>query len=126
MVMKNIQIEKSSVWILWLALASVFIIAALAEFKVIDLTPQTSSIMTIFGALFVLAEIGWFTAVRKGAKIVTYIGLVVVAITLLGSILSLANTGQEFNDAIAPIKGIVNILLVLYIIAVAFTSKKQI
>src|SRR3990167_5614554 len=126
MVMKNIQVEKSSVWILWLALASVFIIAALAEFKVIDLTPQTSSIMTIFGALFVLAEIGWFTAVRKGAKIVTYIGLVVVAITLLGSILSLANTGQAFNDAIAPIKGIVNILLVLYIIAVAFTSKKQI
>ena len=114
----QLKIRKSSIWILWLFLAVMFSIAALASFDIIDLSAQTTAIMTLFGALFILAEIGWFSAVR-GKSIIRILGLIVALIAGIGAVLNLFGLVIEMLE---PIQGVVAVLLVIYVFIVAFTK----
>ena|SRR3990167_11398826 len=116
----NLKIQKSSVGILWLLLAVIFIVPVLANFGIVDITAQTASITTLLGSLFVLGEIGWFKAVRTKLNPVRIGGLAVGIIAGLGAVLQIFEI-----DALAfldPIQGVLSILLIVYIVIVAFTN----
>jgi len=119
--MKNyLNIEKQSVPWLFMLVALPLLVAALDQFKVINLTPYLASVMVLFMAIFVFIELG-FRAKVKGFKLgkspFRIFGLVVLLLSVLLAVLNLVGV---YFGLLESIQGILSILLVIYVIAVAF------
>lgn len=121
--MKNyLNIEKNSVPWLFMLVALPLIIAALDQFSVINLTPYLASVMVLFMAIFVFIELG-FKARIKGFKLgkspFRIFGLAVLLAAVVLAALSLLGV---YFAAYETIQGVVSILLIIYVIAVAFVK----
>jgi hypothetical protein len=119
--MKNyLNIEKQSVPWLFLLVALPLVVAALDQFKVINLTPYLASVMVLFMAIFVFIELG-FKAKVKGFKLgkspFRIFGLIVLLLSVLLALLQLIGV---YFAALESIQGVLSILLIVYVIAVAF------
>jgi hypothetical protein len=117
-----LHIENKSVPWLFVLVALPLIVAALDQFKVINLTPYLGSAMILFMAIFVFIELG-FKAAVKGFKLgkspFRIFGLAVLLVSVLMAVLNLVGV---YFALFETIQGVVSILLIVYVIAVAFTK----
>lgn len=121
--MKNyLHIESKSVPWLFLLVALPLVVAALDQFKVINLTPYLGSVMILFMAIFVFIELGFRAAVpgfKLGKSPFRIFGLLVLLLAVVMAVLVLIGV---FFPLFETIQGVVSVLLIVYVIAVAFTK----
>jgi hypothetical protein len=121
--MKNyLHIENKSVPWLFLLVALPLVIAALDQFNIINLTPYLASVLVLLMAIFVFIELG-FKAKMPGFKLgkspFRLFGLLVLIIAVLMAMLGLIGV---YFPVFEQIQGVVSVLLIVYVIAVAFTK----
>lgn len=121
--MKNyLKIEKKSVPWLFAIVALPLLVAALDQFNVINLTPYLASTLVIFMAMFVFTELGFRlskSGFRLGKSPFRIFGLLVTAVAFLLAVLSLLGVYFAIFESI---QGVLSILLMVYVIGVAFTK----
>tara|TARA_Y100000034_G_C6600943_1_gene261414 strand:+ start:52 stop:417 length:366 start_codon:yes stop_codon:yes gene_type:complete len=120
MAKKTLKIESQSIPLLFLLAIVPLLIAVLNQFGVIDLTVYTGSLLTILGGLFVASEIGLMGMLRKrklGKDPLRIFGALVVTVAIITAGLSLFGMSIGILN---PILGIVNTLVIVYIVVEAF------
>ena len=121
--MKNyLNIEKQSVPWLFMLVALPLVIATLDQFNVISLTPYLASVMVLFMAIFVFIELGFKAKIRGfklGRSPFRIFGLIVLVLSVLLAILQLVGV---YFALLESIQGVLSILLIIYVIAVAFSK----
>ena len=116
----KLKIEHSSIPFLYLILALPLLIAILAQFNVISLTKFVPAILTILAGLFVMSEVGVMGMIRQkklGKDLVRIFG-VVVAVTAI--VLATISIFMTFPAVLSGAQGVVNILLVIYVLIEGF------
>lgn len=118
-----VNIRKTSVSIVFLGLAIVAILNVLASFKILDWTGQSSHILTIVFALFLLSEVMFFNAIKniKKGNIVDLLIVVIGTLALLIAGLNILNIQMDFFD---PILGVLNVAIAISFIVEVFRKNK--
>lgn len=116
----GLKVQKSSFMVLYLALLLTLAVPTLAYFHLIDLSKYVSGSITILAGLFVLLELGWKSAIKKQAVMkdpLRFFGVIVAFIAIVAALIGFAGWSVGFLDAI---QGIVNALVMVYVIVEAF------
>jgi uncharacterized membrane protein len=119
--MVKLKLEKGSVPILYLVLIIPLVIALLGSFGWINLTSFTASILLLLTSLFVMTEVGFMGMVKRKKVTKDFInlgGAVVALLMVITTVWSLV-TGSPLN-LLAPIQGVLGILVVAYVFITAF------
>jgi len=107
----NVKVGKSAVRVVFLGLAILILLNILARFNILDLTASSANIITIIGALFLLAEVGIMSLIRSGVPskagvVINWLIAIVALLALVASGLGLVNVTLEI---LSPIQGIVDV-----------------
>lgn len=118
---KNIvKVENRTIPILYLILVVPLVVAALDQFGIINLMTYVAPILTILAGLFVMSEVGVMGMIRQrklGKDALRIFGALVATIAVITAALSLFGITIGFLE---PIQGIVNVLVILYVVIEGF------
>ncbi|MFW5793882.1 MAG: hypothetical protein ACOCV1_00130 [Bacillota bacterium] len=118
--MAVLKIKDKSIKFLYLFAIAPLLIAVLSQFNVIDLSSQSTSILTILASLFILSEVGVMSMVQNkklSKDPLRVFGALVAIIAILGATLSLS--GVTFA-ILNTIQGLINALVIIYVIMEGF------
>ena len=116
----GLKVQKSSFAILYVALLLTLAVPTLAYFHIVDLSKYVSGSITVLAGLFILLELGWKSAIKKQAVMkdpLRFFGVIVAFVAILGALMGFI--GLSFG-ALDAIQGIVNALVMVYVIIEAF------
>lgn len=119
--MRNlVNVKKQSVVVLYLIFALPLLIAALAQFGIIDLSGYVINTLTLLGGMFVLFEVGGINILRRKnffSDPFRAFGGIVAIVAILGATLSFFNISFGFLNSV---QGTLNLLVVLYVVIEGF------
>ena len=117
----DVKVGKKAVRVVFIGLAILILINIMARFNLFDFTASSANILTIIGALFLLAEVGIMKLVRSTPSgtgaVINWLIAIVALLALLTSGLGLVGITIA---ALTPIQGIVDIGLLIFIIIEIF------
>ncbi len=116
-----IKIKDRSVPLLYLIVIVPLLLAIVAQFGLIDLTGFTVPFITILAALFVMSEVTVMGFLRGRAlpkDFVRMFGAIVAIVAIIFATMTLFNL--SLGGMFAPLAGIVNVLLIIYVLIEGF------
>lgn len=122
MAKKNIyrNVRHRSISILLWAIFALITIDVLNKFNLVNFTAFNSGILTLTGALFLLAEVGWFMGRKQGKKKKDVLSMFIMLVAVLALIGALTGFFGFSISILEPIQGIVSAALAILVVVEIF------
>ncbi len=112
----DVKVGKSGVRVVFIGLAILILINIMARFGIFDFTASSANILTIIGALFLLAEVGIMSLIRRKTRKGSILNWVIALVAILALIASALGLVDITIDMLQPIQGVVDAGLLIFII----------